>query len=132
MKFILDTDTISYYLRGEGHVAENLAAVPRGQVALTTVTVFELWRGSRLAHFGERRNQQLRTFINSFAHLPLGTLEAERAAEITARLEAEGTPIGRLDTLIAGIALVANAAVVSRNAAHFGRVPGLRVVNWYD
>lgn len=131
MKFVLDTDTVSYYLRGEGRVAEHLAAATRGQVALTIVTVFELWRGARMAGFGERRIGELRTFLGSFVHLPLGTREAERAAEITARLEVEGTPIGRLDTLIAGIALVANAAVVSRNGAHFGRVAGLQVVNWY-
>lgn len=132
MTFVLDTDTVSYYLRGEGRVTEHLTATPRGQVALTTVTVFELWRGAKSAGFGEHRNHQLRSFISSFNNLPLGTLEAERAAEITAQLEAAGTPIGRLDTLIAGIALVANAAVVSRNTSHFGRVPGLQMVNWYD
>lgn len=132
MRYVLDTDAVSYYLRGDGRVAEHLAAVPRRQVALTTVTVFELWRGAKLAGFGKRRTHQLRTFIGSFVHLPLGTPEAERAAEIAAQLEAAGKPIGRLDTLIAGIALAAGAAVVSRNAVHFGRVSGLQVVNWYD
>lgn len=131
MKFVLDTDTVSYYLRGEGRVIERLEATPRGQVAVTAVTVFELWRGARLARFGERRRRELHVFLDGFAHLPLGSLEAERAAEITARLESAGTPIGRLDTLIAGIASVAGATVVSRNAAHFGRVSDLRVIDWY-
>ncbi|HKI55768.1 MAG TPA: type II toxin-antitoxin system VapC family toxin [Trueperaceae bacterium] len=132
MTFVLDTDTVSYYLRGEGRVAEYLLAAPRGRVFVTAVTIFELWRGARLARLGERRERALRDFLDSFIHLPLGTREAERAAQVTATLEAQGTPIGRFDTLIAGIALVAGAALVTRNEAHFTRVPGLEVVNWYE
>ena len=132
MSYVLDTDTVSYYLRGEGRVGERLKATPRPLVFISTVTVFELWRGAKLAGFSERRTLQVRDFLNTFNHLPLSTRAAEAAAELTVRLEQQGTPIGRLDTLIAGTALVANAAVVSRNVGHFGRVAGLKVVNWYE
>ena len=48
-----------------------------------------------------------------------------------ARLEGLGTPIGPLDTLIAGTALAHRAVLVSRNIREFGRVAGLEVVDWY-
>jgi tRNA(fMet)-specific endonuclease VapC len=131
LRYILDTDTLSYYLRGEGGVAERLLRVPRRDVALTAVTVFELWRGAGVAGFGSERRTQLRSLLDGFVHLPLGGREAERAAEVTTVLEAEGRPIGRLDTLIAGIVLTTEATLVSRNLEHFRRVEGLRVEDWY-
>jgi hypothetical protein len=47
------------------------------------------------------------------------------------RLEADGTPIGPLDTLIAGTALACRGVIVTRNVSEYGRVPGLIVEDWY-
>lgn len=49
---------------------------------------------------------------------------------VRAALEVEGTPIGPLDTLIAGHALSVNGTVVTNNVREFSRVPALRVENW--
>jgi tRNA(fMet)-specific endonuclease VapC len=35
-----------------------------------------------------------------------------------------------LDTLIAAHAMALGAVLVTNNDAHFGRIPGLNVVNW--
>ena len=40
--------------------------------------------------------------------------------------------IGRRDLLIAGIALVRDATLVTRNLRHFRPVPGLKLENWAD
>jgi tRNA(fMet)-specific endonuclease VapC len=40
--------------------------------------------------------------------------------------------IGRADLLIASIAMVHQAALVTRNVRHFRQVPGLKVINWVD
>jgi tRNA(fMet)-specific endonuclease VapC len=45
-------------------------------------------------------------------------------------LEARGTPIGPLDTLIAGHALEMGVTLVTGNTREFGKVEGLRIVNW--
>ena len=50
-------------------------------------------------------------------------------ARLRAQLEAEGTPIGANDALIAAHAMALNATLVSADA-EFLRVPGLRVENW--
>ena len=44
-------------------------------------------------------------------------------------MEAAGTPLGNLDTLIAAHALAADAVMVTNDHA-FSRVPGLVVENW--
>lgn len=57
--------------------------------------------------------------------------EAKAAAALRARLELEGTPIGPMDTLIAGTALAHRGVLVTRNVREFGRVAGLSVEDWY-
>ena len=49
------------------------------------------------------------------------------AAETRRTLESTGTPIGMADYLIAGICLARSAILLTRNRAHFDRVPGLSV-----
>ena len=53
------------------------------------------------------------------------------AARIRSQLEAVGTPIGPLDTLIAGIAVANGAILVTRNVREFERVQGLVIENWF-
>jgi tRNA(fMet)-specific endonuclease VapC len=66
---------------------------------------------------------------------PLGVAEFASAdvasyAEVRARLELAGTPIGPLDTLVAAQVVARNVILVSNNEREFSRVTGLRVENW--
>ena len=57
---------------------------------------------------------------------------SRRAAELRYVLERRGQGIGPLDTLIAGTALAHGATLVTRNTKEFGRIAGLKIVNWHD
>ncbi len=59
-------------------------------------------------------------------------ISAECYGHVRATLESAGTPIGPLDTLIAGHALSISATVVTNNVREFSRVRGLRVQNWLE
>jgi len=48
-------------------------------------------------------------------------------ARVLTSLRDSGRPVATMDLLIATAALVDGAAIVTRNARHFGRVPGLEV-----
>ena len=61
--------------------------------------------------------------------MPLTDLVTAHYAQLSARLEAAGTPIGANDLLIAAHALSINATLVSADV-EFLRVPGLQVENW--
>jgi predicted nucleic acid-binding protein len=50
------------------------------------------------------------------------------AAAVNRHLEGQGGRIGAPDTLIAGTCLDAGLPILTRNARHFGRVPGLEVL----
>lgn len=131
MRFLLDTNTLIYFFRGQGHVADKLLATQPGDIAVSTITLFELETGLRKSPQASTRRKQLAAFVDAAQVWDLDRGAAGAAAEIRAVLEQKGTPIGVLDTLIAGIALAKRAAVVTHNTRELSRVPRLEIVDWY-
>lgn len=129
----LDTNTISYFFRGDAQVVLHLSAAAPAQLGVPSVVVYELRYGlMRLpAAAREPRLKALGQFLAPLAILPFDEAAAGAAARIRADLEARGTPIGPHDTLIAATAMAHGAELVTRNVVEFERVQGLRVVNWH-
>jgi tRNA(fMet)-specific endonuclease VapC len=130
VSFALDTNTLSYFMRGEGRVAERLAAASPQQVALPAIVVYEI-------NFGLRRAGR-RAQLDGFARMVQATTVldfdaecADHAARIRLQLEAAGTPIGPTDLLIAAIARRHGRTLVTHNLREFARVPELEVEDWY-
>lgn len=130
--YVLDTNSLVYFFRGEGRVADRLLATSPANVALPAIVVYELETGIAKSSDPAKRRKQLDLLLRSVAVLPFGVEEAKAAATLRARLESEGTPIGPLDTLIAGTAVAHHGVLVTRNVREFGRVPGLVVEDWYE
>jgi tRNA(fMet)-specific endonuclease VapC len=130
MSWLLDTDTVSFALRGAGRVGEELRARSPAKVCISAVTAGELWFGVE-----KRRSARLRRLVGAF----LDTIEvvafdqgaARRFGEIAALLCARGRSIGVADAMIAGHALHLGAVLVTHNVREFERVPRLRCEDWY-
>ena len=130
--FALDTNTVIHFLKEGGRVLAHLARVPRSQVAIPSTVVYELEVGTLRLTNGDARRARINVLLRTVTILPLGREEAEAAARVHAGVEARGQIIGPRDTLIAGTCLAANATLVTRNTREFARVPGLKVVSWYE
>jgi tRNA(fMet)-specific endonuclease VapC len=129
--YVLDTNTLSYFFRGEGRVAEHLSKVSPSDVAISTIVLFEIETGIAKSPEATKRRTQLDEAMSTLRLLPFGRKEARSAARIRADLEAAGKPIGPYDVLIAGTASANGATLVTRNVWEFGRVSGLAVESWY-
>ncbi len=129
--YVLDTNTVIYFFKGMGNVVERLLETPPSEVAVPAVVVYELETGIAKSAAPVRRREQLAAFLGAARVLPFGAAEARAAADIRARLEAAGTPIGPLDNLIAGTAVARGGVLVTRNVREFGRIEGLSVEDWY-
>ena len=103
-----------------------------GDVAISSITLAELRFGISKSKQSERNRAALDQFLIPLEVLPFDEAAAEAYGNIRATLEINGTPIGTLDTLIAGHALSVKAAVVTNNVREFSRVEGLRVENWIN
>ena len=129
--YALDTNSLSYFLKGRGRVGQRLLAQPPAKVGLPSVVLYELVFGATRSQAPPDLKARLEALLQSLPILPFGEAEARAAARIRADLETVGKPIGPHDVLIAATALAHGATLVTRNLREFRRVKGLRVEDWY-
>jgi tRNA(fMet)-specific endonuclease VapC len=129
--FVLDTNSLVYFFKGQGRVAERLFATPPSEIGVPAIVLYELEVGIAKSSAPKKRRKQLAELVDLVNFLPFGELEVRSAATLRADLEKRGKPIGFLDTLIAGTAIANRAVLVTHNIREFGRVPGLEAVDWY-
>jgi tRNA(fMet)-specific endonuclease VapC len=129
--YALDTNSVSYFLKGRGRVAEHLLAQPPSNVGLPSVVLYELEYGAARSQAPADLKARLDALLRILRVLPFAEAEARAAARIRASLEREGKPIGPIDVLVAATALEQHAVLVTHNAKEFRRVKGLRVEDWY-
>lgn len=131
---ILDSNTISYYFRGDPQVVLRLQAQRPQDVAVPAIVEYELRYGLlRLPpEMAAPRLAALTTLLLPMQKLPFDSECADHAARIRTTLEAAGNPIGPHDALIAATALRHGATLITRNEREFSRVPGLQWINWHE
>lgn len=121
---VADSDILIDALRGrEPSTSRVRLEIEREQLATTVITLFEVLSGARDA----RTRDQAEALLRELPVWPLDAMAAVDAVELRQELERGGTGIGVPDYLIAGICRSQGAALLTRNVAHFGRVPGLEV-----
>lgn len=130
--YVLDTNTLIYFFRGQGKVAEHLLATPPAEVAIPAVSVYELEVGIAKSAQPAKRRRQLDELLKVVTVLPFERTAAAAAAGVRSALEKAGRSIGPLDTLIAGTALAHRSTLVTHNTQEFKRVSKLALVDWYD
>jgi len=125
---VVDTDVLIDAIQAEREPAyTRVAALVRsGELAMSAVTVFELTQASRTSVEGLERLQMV---VGNATVLDLTQDAAEMAASVNRYLERRGQRIGEPDTLIAGTCLDAGLPILTGNARHFERVPGLEVLS---
>jgi tRNA(fMet)-specific endonuclease VapC len=129
--YVLDTNTLIYYFKGQGNVAQNLAAVRPEEIVISTIVLFELQVGLAKSTSPAKRSQQLQQLLTRVNLVPFDQAAALAAGNIRAQLEQQGTPIGPMDVLIAGTAVAIQGTIVTRNGREFSRVVGLPIIDWY-
>jgi tRNA(fMet)-specific endonuclease VapC len=127
--YLLDTDAVSFALRGAGNVAATILSKRPSQIAISSLTLGELRFGAE-----KRKSRKLHKLVDVFAEtvdtLPFDAVAANQFGKLCALLERRGTPIGTIDTMIAGHAQALDRVLVTNNAKRFTRVPGLKLENW--
>ncbi len=129
--YVLDTNTLIYYFKGQGRVAQNLALVPSQEISVPTIVIFELQVGIAKSTSPAKRTQQLQEILSRVNLISFDYDAALAAARIRAELETQGSSIGSIDILIAGTAIALQATLVTHNIKEFSRVSDLAIADWY-
>jgi tRNA(fMet)-specific endonuclease VapC len=129
LTFMLDTDTVSWALRGQGEVAARVLQHRPSQLCISSITLAELRFGAD-AKRSRKLHGLIATFVASVSVLPFDQAAADRFGPVANALAKKGEPIGTFDTLIAAHALASGLTLVTNNTRHFHRVGGLALANW--
>jgi tRNA(fMet)-specific endonuclease VapC len=127
--FMLDTDSVSFALRGQGRVASRILEHRPSEICISAITLGELRYGA-----ARRNSSKLHELIDAFtanvAVMPFDEACAAHFGILASKLAERGSPIGEFDALIAAHAVALELTLVTNNVKHFARVAGLRVENW--
>jgi tRNA(fMet)-specific endonuclease VapC len=128
---VADTDILIDALeRARGPTVERIRAlIQRGELATTAISLYELTAGPGTtgAHL-----EVLHAQLGPVLVLSVTPGAADVAAATNRYLARRGEAIAVPDTLIAGVCLAHGLPLLTGNAKHFCRVPGLELVSLDD
>ncbi|MCR4671821.1 MAG: type II toxin-antitoxin system VapC family toxin [Lachnospiraceae bacterium] len=113
-------------------LTKRLISCHPSELAVSAVTVYELFYGAGKSRWGERTRQKLAMFLAPFTILPFEAGDAIAAGQIRAYLKQKGMPIGPYDLQIAGQGIARRLTVLTNNTEEFSRVPGLKIEDWVE
>jgi tRNA(fMet)-specific endonuclease VapC len=131
MKYILDTDTLIYFLKGHTAIVEKISQYGFNQLATTIINhselIFGVFNSSR-----KKINFEIVTgFLKNLTLIPFCEQASFIFAEQKATLRSQGEILADLDLMIASIALKQRMILVTNNTKHFSRIKNLALENWY-
>lgn len=137
MIWILDTDHISLFQRGNPNVTRKIQSTPRSELAVTIISYEEQIRGWLKVVSRSSGDVEQLTFAYSKLNENLDFYRTKTVLDFNTAASTEfqqllrqKTKTGTQDLKIAAIALSVSAIIVTRNQRDFQRVPGLRIEDW--
>jgi tRNA(fMet)-specific endonuclease VapC len=130
MRYLLDTNTCIYGLKRRGAVLDHLRQRSPADIAVSTITLAELWFGAVKSSAPAANRRSAEAFLLPFDVLPFDKEAADAYARARFELQRTGRPIGERDLLTASIALARGLTVVTHDVSEFERVPGLKAEDW--
>ena len=131
MIYVLDTDTLSYFIQESKQVISKFRSVITSgdSFVISPVTYYEIMRGFK--HKSSPKKEK------SFEYMcdlyPVGEMSFtawKKAAEIYGFTRQAGNPIDDTDILIAAFCIVNGYTLVTNNVKHFQNIDGLSYENW--
>lgn len=131
MIFLPDTNVWIRFLNpGANHVKEHFFSLDPTSIRICSVVKAELYYGAMKSSRTAENLSLLDGFFVNFESLPFDDDAARKYGEIRSTLARLGTPIGPNDLMIASVASVHKAVVVTHNTREFSRVTGLQLEDW--
>ena len=131
MKYVLDTNTIIYFIKGQyPQLDVRLRHTPSQEIFIPSIVVSEIEYGARKSKDYEKTMRVYRQFLEAFTIVPYDGRMGVFYGLIRASLEKQGKKIEPNDLIIAAETLAMGGTLVTKNFSEFRRVEGLRVEDW--
>ena len=127
MTYLIDSDWVIDYLRGQSAAIEFLGNFNADELAISIITYGEVYEGVLFAPHRRLTDEALNEFLRVTEIVLLSRPIMRAYARIRGELRQSGRRLDDNDLLIAATALEHDFTLVTRNVNHFTRVPGLRL-----
>ena len=126
---LLDTSWIIRHLRGTRTYTQMLHRLGAQNLAVSIVSVAELYEGVYRAADPEAAGQAVHTFLSDKTVLPITQDICRLFGRHRSELRRQNQLIGDMDLLIAATCLHHGLTLLTTNPRHFQRIPELTVVS---
>lgn len=130
MIYILDTDTIIYWLKGNKNIERKIIKVGLSNVRITVLSCCELYYGAYKSKKVDENLMVIEKLKQKIQVIHTSDEVDKNYGRIKATLESSGIPLDDSDMLIAGITITNKGILVTNNIKHFNRIEGLTIENW--
>lgn len=128
---MLDTNICIYIIKNKPlDVRKKLEIHSFGEIAISSITVSELYYGAYKSSKREQNLLSLNNFLSPFNIIEFDMECALVYGKIRTELENKGQIIGSMDMLIASCSLAKDFTLITNNLKEFKRIKGLGVENW--
>ena len=131
MKYLLDTDTIIYYLKGRESVKQKIINAGLKELSISIITLFELYYGAYNSNNVQKNTKRIETLKNTITVLEIDDSLFHQFGKIKSVLKKSGQGIGDFDLIIGITSLSKSLILVTNNTKHFQRIDGINIENWY-
>jgi len=129
--YLLDTNACIQFLNGTSDTLKaHFQQHAPSDLILCSIVKAELLFGARYSQRIEANLHRIQQFSAPLSSLAFDDRCAEEYAQIRADLSRQGKIIGSNDILIASIARVHDAVLVTNNTGEFSRITNLRIEDW--
>lgn len=124
---LLDTNVVSYLLRGDTRAADYAPLLEGNRLAISFMTVAELFEWAAVRRWGQPRRQQLEQALAHYIVIPADIALCRVWGQLRAQQRSAGTTIASQDAWIAATALHHALPLVTHNPSDFQHIDGLDV-----
>lgn len=132
VSFLIDTDWVIDHFNGRTSVTQRLEQLREEGLALSMISVAELWEGVFFSRDPKRSQAMLEQFLSGVVILALDEESCKQFGHLRGSLRQRGKRFGDFDLLIAASALCHNLTLLTNNRRHFENIEGLRMESLRD
>ena len=126
---VVDTDVVSFLLKGDTRAHLYRLHLQRRTLALSFMTVAELYQWAYARSWGEQKVAQLEEHLRAYVVAPYDNGLCKQWARVCVERQRLGRPISVQDAWIAASALRYGCPLVTHNADDFADIVGLSLVS---
>jgi predicted nucleic acid-binding protein len=130
---LIDTNIISFLLKGDSRIAFYEPHLKNKQLAISFMSVAELYQWAIIKNWGEKRIRLLECKLQEdYLVLPCDITTCQHWAKVRALCQSQGKPISTQDAWIAATALQFQLVLATHNPKDFIAIDDLALITAVD